>query len=173
MKTLGVLGTGNIGCEMIGLARGFGMKVIAWSFNPSKEKAAELGCEDVDRDTVRKESDAVSLHVNLTDDTRNFVGKKELSLMKPGSLLINTARGPVVDTAALIEALDSGHLAGAGLDVFDTEPLPPDHPILNCVEVVLSPHNADQTPEGMDLLNGGCADNVIAFLEGKPQNVVT
>jgi D-3-phosphoglycerate dehydrogenase len=92
--------------------------------------------------------------------------------MKPGALLINTARGAVVDTSALVQALTSGHLGGAGLDVFDTEPLPVDHPLLSCEHVVLTPHNADQTPEGIDLLNEGCIDNVIQFLKGKPQNVV-
>jgi D-3-phosphoglycerate dehydrogenase len=92
--------------------------------------------------------------------------------MKPGSILVNTARGPVVDTAALIESLESGRLGGAGLDVYDTEPLPAEHPILRCKHVVLTPHNADQTPEGFDILNGGAVENVIAFLEGRPRNVV-
>ena len=93
--------------------------------------------------------------------------------MKPGCLLINTARGAIIDTAALVESLRSGHLGGAGLDVFDTEPLPPDHPLLSCPRVVLTPHVADQTPEGMEILNGGAVDNVIAYLNGKPQNIVT
>ena len=93
--------------------------------------------------------------------------------MKPGSILVNGGRGDLVDTTALVESLDSGHLAGAALDVFDTEPLPADHPILSCQQVVLTPHAADQTPEGMELLNEGAVDNVIAFLEGRPQNVVT
>lgn len=172
-KTLGVIGTGNIGCEMIRLARGFGLNVLAWSFNPSKQKAAELDFEYTDLERVLKESDALSIHVKLTEKTTNFIGAAELSTMKPGSLLVNTARGAVIDTDALVDALNSGHLAGAALDVYETEPLPAEHPILNCAEVVLTPHNADQTPEGMDLLNGGCADNVIAFFEGKPQNVVT
>jgi phosphoglycerate dehydrogenase-like enzyme len=87
--------------------------------------------------------------------------------MKPGALLVNTARGAVVDTAALVEALHSGHLGGAGLDVFDQEPLPPDYPLLGCEQVVLSPHNADQTPEGMELLNSGIVENVIDFFEGR------
>jgi phosphoglycerate dehydrogenase-like enzyme len=93
--------------------------------------------------------------------------------MKPGALLINTARGPVIDTNALVEALRAGRLGGAALDVFDVEPLPADHPLLDCDQVVLTAHNADQTPEGMELLNAGVVDNVIAYLEGKPQNVVT
>lgn len=92
--------------------------------------------------------------------------------MKQGALLVNGGRGELVDTNALVSALNSGHLAGAALDVYDIEPIPPDHPILSCDQVVLMPHMADQTPEGIELLNEGAVDNVIAFLEGKPQNVV-
>jgi D-3-phosphoglycerate dehydrogenase len=92
--------------------------------------------------------------------------------MKPGANPVNTARGPIVDTDALVDTLRAGRLGGAALDVFDTEPLPAGHPLLTCEQVVLTPHNADQTPEGMDLLNAGVVDNVIAFLEGRPQNVV-
>jgi D-3-phosphoglycerate dehydrogenase len=114
----------------------------------------------------------ISIHVKLTDRTRGLIGAREIGLMKPGTLLVNTARGEVVDTAALVAALHSGHLAGAGIDVFDVEPLPPDYPLLACDQVVLTPHNADQTPEGMDILNAGVVDNVIAFLEGNPQNRV-
>jgi D-3-phosphoglycerate dehydrogenase len=102
-----------------------------------------------------------------------MIGRRELQWMKPGSLLVNTARGDLVDTAALVEALQSGHLAGAALDVFDEEPLPADHPILACEQIVLTPHAADQTPEGVEILNGGAVDNVLAFLRGEPQHVVT
>ena len=172
-KTLGVVGTGNIGCEMIRLSRGFGMNVVAWSFHPSEEKAGRLGFDYVERDQLLQASDVVSLHIKLTDDSRLLIGAREFELMKPGSLLVNTARGAVVDRGALIAALNSGHLAGAGLDVFDVEPLPADDPLLECEHLVLTPHCADQTPDGIELLNTGCADNVIAFLEGWPQNVVT
>ena len=172
-KTLGVIGTGNIGSEMIRLSRAFGMNVVAWSFHPSEEKADRLGFQYVELDQLLRQSDAVSLHVKLTDDSRDLIGQRELALMKPGSLLINTARGAVVKSDALVASLQSGQLAGAGLDVFDIEPLPADHPILACEQVVLTPHNADQTPEGIDLLNQGCVENVMAFLNGKPQHVVT
>jgi len=171
-KTLGVVGTGNIGCGMIRLSRGFGMNVVAWSFHPDAAKADRLGFRYVEKDELLKHSDVVSLHVKLTDDSRHLIGANELRRMKPGALLVNTARGAIVDTAALIEALNNGHLAGAGLDVFETEPLPTDDPLLHCEQVVLTPHCADQTPEGIELLNLGCADNVIAFFEGTPQNVV-
>jgi phosphoglycerate dehydrogenase-like enzyme len=92
--------------------------------------------------------------------------------MKRGALLVNTARGAIVDNAALAAALNAGHLGGAGIDVFEVEPIPPDYPLLSCAQVVLTPHNADQMPEGTELLNSGAADNVIAFLEGRPQNRV-
>ncbi len=172
-KTLGVIGTGNIGCEMIALAKGFGMRVIAWSFHPSTEKASRLGFEYADLSVVLRESDAVSLHVKLTDDSSGLIGARELGQMRRGALLVNTARGAVIDTDALIASLDSGYLGGAALDVFDIEPLPADHPLLRCEQVVLTPHAADQTPEGIDLLNSGCVDNVVSFFAGRPQNVVT
>jgi D-3-phosphoglycerate dehydrogenase len=172
-KVLGVLGTGQIGGAMARLARTIGMEVIAWTFNPSSARAAELGVRFVALEDLLRHSDVVSLHVKLTDRSRGLIGAHELALMKPGALLVNTARGAVVDAAALVEALRTGRLGGAAVDVFDTEPPPPDHPLLACEHVVLTAHNADQTPEGMELLNAGVVDNVIAFLSGRPQNVVT
>lgn len=171
-KTLGVVGVGNIGSRVAQLARAIGMHVIAWTFHPSPERAVQLGVEFVGLDDLLRRSDVVTLHVQLTDQTRGLLGRREFGLMKPGAMLVNAGRGGLVDTAALIEALESGHLGGAGLDVFDQEPLPPDHPILRCQQVILTPHNADWTPEGIDFLNEGAVDNVIAFLEGHPQNVV-
>jgi phosphoglycerate dehydrogenase-like enzyme len=170
-KTLGVIGAGPIGARMIALGKAIGMKVIAWTFNPTPERAAQLGVEFVSKDDLLQQSDVVSLHLPLTDQSRKLIGARELGLMKQGALLVNTGRGPLVDEAALVAALESGHLAGAGLDVFEQEPLPGDAAILKCKQVVLSPHNADSTPEGLDFLNLGAVENAIAFLEGKPQNV--
>ena len=172
-KTLGIMGTGAIGAEMARLGRAIGMEVIAWTYNPSPERAAELGVTFKSFEEVLSESDAVSIHVKLTDDSRGLVGSSEIAQMKPGSMLLNGARGPIVDTNALADALNSGHLGGAGIDVFDEEPTPADHPLFSCEHVVLTPHCADMTPEGVDLLNGGAVDNTIAFLEGNPQNLVT
>lgn len=166
-KTLGLLGAGPIAAETAKLARAIGMKTQAWTFHPTAERARELGVEFVEFDELLRTSDAFSLHVKLTAETRGLIGRRELQLMKQGALLVNTARGAVVDAGALVEALDSGHLAGAGLDVFDQEPLPAGHPLLDCRHVVLSPHNADQTPEGMELLNSGIVENVIAYFEGR------
>ena len=172
-KVLGVVGTGAIGAEMTRLAGAIGMEVIAWTFNPSQERAEKLGVRYVELDELLETADVVSLHVALTEDTKNLIGKRELNLMKPGALLLNGARGAVIDTSALVGALNSGHLGGAGIDVFDTEPPPPDYPLFECEQVVLTPHCADMTPEGVDLLNSGVVDNVIAFLEGRPRNQVT
>jgi D-3-phosphoglycerate dehydrogenase len=148
------------------------MHVIAWTFNPTPERAASMGVEFVGLDDLLRRSDVVSLHLPLTDQSRGMIGERELGLMKQGALLVNTGRGALVDDAALLAALDSGHLAGAGLDVFPQEPLPADAPILSRQQVVLTPHNADATPEGLDFLNEGAVENAIAFLEGRPQNVV-
>jgi D-3-phosphoglycerate dehydrogenase len=171
-KTLGLLGAGSIAAETARLGRALGMDVQAWTFHPSDERAARLGVRFVGLDDLLRTSDVVSVHVKLTEQTRGLLGRREFALMRPGALFVNTARGAVVDSAALAEALNSGHLAGAGIDVYEVEPPPPGHPLLACEQIILTPHNADQTPEGMDILNGSVVDNVIAFLEGRPQNRV-
>ena len=170
-KTLGVIGTGNTGSEVARIATALGMRVIAWTFHPSPERAKDLGVEFVELDDLLRESDVVSIQVRLSDDSRGMLGRREFALMKEGAIFVNGGRGELIDTDALIDALKSAHLAGAGLDVFDQEPLPPHHPILDCEQVVLTPHIADQTPEGVESLNEGCVSNVIAFLEGHPNNV--
>lgn len=172
-KTLGLVGTGNIGAQMARLGRAIGMNVIAWTFNPTPQRAQSLGVRFVELDELLTTADVISLHVKLTPDSRHLIGREELAKMKPGTLLVNTARGPVVDTGALIDALNSDHLGGAAIDVFDTEPLPPDHPILSCEQIVLTPHHADHTPEGIEFLNEGAVDNIFAYLDGNPQNIVS
>lgn len=172
-RTLGLIGTGAIGAAVARLARAIGMDVVAWTFHPSAERAATLGVRYVPLDELLRTADVVSIHLRLTAESRGLLGAPELGRMRRGAILVNTARGAIVDTDALVAALESDHLGGAALDVFDTEPLPAGHPLLACRQVVLTPHNADQTPEGMDILNAGVVDNVIAFLEGRPRNVVT
>lgn len=172
-KTLGVIGTGNVGSEVTRLAKLLGMDVIAWTFNPTQEKARHLGIEYVELDDLLCRSDVVSIQVRLSDQSRHMLGRREFGLMKAGALFVNGGRGDLVDTAALVDALDSGHLGGAGIDTYDVEPIPPDHPLLSCDQIVLTPHNADQTPEGVESLNEGAVTNVIAFLEGRPRNVAT
>ncbi|MFN9717129.1 MAG: 2-hydroxyacid dehydrogenase, partial [Planctomycetota bacterium] len=171
-KQLGVVGTGNIGCATIRMARALGMHVVAWSLHPHAEKSAALGFRYVSLEELLTESDVVSLHTRLSEKTRGLIGARELGMMKASAILINTSRGVIVDTAALVDALQSARLFGAGLDVFDQEPLPADHPILKCDQVVLTPHTGDQTQEGLDLLTQGCIDNIKAWLSGTPIHVV-
>ncbi|MFN4261674.1 MAG: NAD(P)-dependent oxidoreductase [Gemmataceae bacterium] len=171
-KTLGLIGAGPIGREMAHLCRVIGMTVKAWTFHPSEERARSLGVSFVSLEELLDGADVVSLHVPLTEQSRGLIGAREFSRMRPGTILINTARGAVVDTPALVAWLRSDPRNAAGLDVFDVEPLPGDHPLLTCQNVVLTPHNADQTPEGMEMLNAGVVDNVLAFLDGQPRNRV-
>jgi phosphoglycerate dehydrogenase-like enzyme len=171
-KTLGILGVGPIGAATARLGSALGMRVQAWTFHPSSARSQQMGIPFVELDELLRTSDVVSIHVKLTDQTRGMIGARELALMKPGSLLINTARGAIVDSAALVSALHAGQLGGAGVDVFEIEPLPADHALLGCEQVVLTPHVADQNPEGMEILNRGAVDNVIAFLQGQPRNRV-
>jgi D-3-phosphoglycerate dehydrogenase len=171
-KTLGVIGAGPIGRRMAQMASGVGMNVIAWTFHPDPARAAQMNAQFVELDELLRRSDVISLHLGLTDQTRGMIGQRELALMKPGALLINTGRGALVDEQAMLDALDSNHLAGVGLDVFPQEPIGADHPVLSRRQIVVTPHNADSTPEGLDFLNQGAVENAIAFLEGRPQNVV-
>ncbi len=171
-KTLGIVGTGHIGSEMARLGKAIGMNVIAWTYHPSTERAKQLGVQYVSFEDLLRMSDVVSLHVKLTDDSLHLIGERELALMKPNAFLINVARGQIVNTDALARALNSGNLGGAAIDVYDQEPPPADHPLLTCEQIILTPHCADMTPEGVDLLNEGAVDNIIAFLQGNPKNVV-
>jgi D-3-phosphoglycerate dehydrogenase len=171
-KTLGLVGAGAIASEMGRLSQAIGMQVQAWSFNPAAARAGWPDIPFVPLDELLRTSDVVSIHVKLTDQSRGLIGARQIGLMRPNALLVNSARAGIVETAALVAALNDGRLGGAGIDVFDTEPVPADHPLLRCDHLVVTPHNADQTPEGMEMLNAGVVDNVIAFLEGKPQNRV-
>jgi D-3-phosphoglycerate dehydrogenase len=168
-KTLGIIGLGAIGRRFARLGEGIGMRVIAWTMHPNPA----LGFELVELDTLLRTADVVSLHLRLSDQTRGFLGARELALMKPGAIFVNTARGPIVDEAALLAALKEHRLGGAGLDVFDTEPLPPGHPVTQLDNVVLSPHSAGITPEALEAGLQLAVENVRLFLAGAPQNVVT
>ncbi|HJP53109.1 MAG TPA: D-2-hydroxyacid dehydrogenase family protein, partial [Rhodospirillales bacterium] len=139
-KTLGVLGLGNLGGKFAKVGLALDMNVIAWSENLTEERCAEVGVNYVEKDALFAESDAISIHLVLSDRTRGLVGKSELALMKPTAYLINTSRGPIVDEAALIEALTNATIAGAGIDVYDVEPLPKDHPIRRLKNAVLTGH---------------------------------
>ncbi len=171
-KTLGIIGTGNVGQRMIQLGKAIGMKVIAWTFNPSNERAAQYGIKFVTFEELMHQSDVLSIHALGTPQSNNLIGKSQLMLMKPTAILINTARGSIVDERALVEALQDGIIIGAGLDVFATEPLPNDHPLRNIECVVLSPHTASMVPEATLAGLAMAVDNVANFLKGQPANVV-
>jgi len=171
-KTLGVIGLGRLGSDVARIGKAFGMDVIAWSQNLTREKTDALGIELVDKASLFRRSDVVTVHLVLSDRTRGIVGERELARMKPTALLINTARGPVVDEHALIHALRHSGLAGAGLDVFGEEPLPPDHPLRRLENVVLTPHLGYVTTENYRLAYGEAVEDIRAFLAGSPVRVI-
>ena len=171
-KTLGVIGLGAIGQQVARIARGIGMKVIAWTRHANILLAQELDIELVQLDDLYRRADVVSLHIRQTPETVSFVGERELNMMKRSAFFINTARGPIVDEAALIDALETERIAGAGLDVFSTEPLPEGSPIAALPNVVLTPHSGGVTKEALEAGLQLAVDNVFDFISGDPQNVV-
>lgn len=171
-KTLGVIGFGSIGRQVASLGRGIGMKVLAWTFHPTPERAME-SVQFVDFDRLLSQSDVISINIRASEKTRGLISRQALEKMKNSSILVNTARASVVDTEAMLEALRTGKLAAAGLDVFDQEPLPPGDPIFSVPNLVLSPHNAGMTPEAIERGNEMVVENAISFLQGRPINLVT
>jgi D-3-phosphoglycerate dehydrogenase len=167
-KTLGIIGLGAVGRQFARLGEGIGMRVIAWTMHPNPA----LGVELVPLDALLGSSDVVSLHLRLSAETRGFIGKRELEKMKPSAILINAARGAIVDESALLEALAAGRIAGAGLDVFEAEPLVNGHPFTRMENVVLTPHSAGVTPEALEAGLELSIENVWNFLAGRPTNVV-
>ena len=166
--TLGLVGLGRLGAAMVGPARAFGMQVIAWSQNLTDERAAEVGVPRVSKGELLSGADFVSIHLVLSDRTRGLIGGPELLAMKPTAALINTSRGPIVDEAALVAALRVGLIAGAGLDVYDQEPLPAGHPLTSLPNVVLLPHLGYVSEPGMRHMYGQVVEDITAFLRGAP-----
>jgi len=172
-KTFGVLGLGRLGQRVTRVAQAFEMQVLAWSQHLDPELARELGAEPVTKEQLFSRSDVVSVHLRLSDRTRGVVGAGELASMRPTAYLVNTSRGPLVDETALLEALRSGAIAGAGLDVFDREPLPPDHPLRRAPRTVLSPHLGYVTDGSYALFYGDAVDDVVAWQAGEPVRAIT
>lgn len=170
-KTLGVVGTGAIGCRVAEIGRAFGMHVLGFDKYPNLKRAEEVGMSYADLKTLLRESDVVTLHVTLTSETEKLLGKKEIAAMKDGAVMINTSQGRVIDQEALVEALRSGKLSYAGLDVFEDEPPAKNNPLFKLGNTVLSPHIGFNTVEAEARCTDICVDNVAKFLEGKPQNV--
>jgi phosphoglycerate dehydrogenase-like enzyme len=171
-KTLGLLGLGRLGSAVARVGLAFGMKAIAWSQNLTAEKAAEQGVERVEKDELFRRADILSVHLVLSDRSRGLVGAREIGLMKPTSILVNTSRGPICDTAALIEALKGGRLAYAGLDVYDQEPLPLNHPLRTAPNVILTPHIGYVTEENYRSSYPQIVENILGYLDGKPIRVI-
>ena len=171
-KTLACLGLGNLGSQVAKVGLAFGMDVIAWSQNLTQERADQVGARLVGKDELFSQADVLSVHLVLSDRTRGLVSQRELSLMKPTAFLINTSRGPNVDEAALITALRERRIAGAGLDVFDVEPLPPGHPYLQLDNILITPHLGYVTLETYERFYGEAVEDIVGFLSGSPPRVV-
>ena len=171
-KTIGLLGLGRLGSAVARVGIAFGMKAIAWSQNLTAEKAAVHGVERVEKDDLFHRSDILSVHLVLGPRSRGLVGAREIGLMKPSAILVNTSRGPICDTEAVIAALKAGRLAYAGFDVYDQEPLPINHPLRTAPNVLLTPHIGYVTEENYRSFYPQIVENVVAFLDGNPARVI-
>jgi D-3-phosphoglycerate dehydrogenase len=171
--TLGVIGLGKLANRVAEVGKAFRMKVVAWSQNITPERAQAAGVEyAASKEDLLRQADIVSIHIPLTPKSRGLIGASELGLMKPSGLLVNTSRGPIVDEAALLTALREGNLAGAGLDVYDVEPLPLDHPLRKLDNVVLTPHLGYASQQNYRAYFAGVVDDIRGFLDGKPVRVL-
>jgi D-3-phosphoglycerate dehydrogenase len=171
-KTLGVVGLGKLGSKVAQVGRAFGMKVIAWSQNLTDDKVREAGATLVSKEDLFRQADFISVHLQLSPRTRGLIGARELGLMKPTAYFINTSRGPIVEEAALLEVLRAGRIAGAGLDVYDIEPLPVDHPLRKLDNAVLTPHLGYVTEDTYRNFYPQMVENIRAWQAGKPLRVI-
>ena len=172
MKVLGILGLGRLGSRMAIVGKAFDMSVIAWSENLTAEKASQVDATLVSKDELFARSDILTIHLKLSHRTSGLVRARELKLMKPSAYLINTARGPIVDEAALIQALKTGAIAGAGIDVFESEPLPPNHPFIDMDNVIMTPHLGYVTKETYQAWYQASVEYIKVFLTGQPTRVM-
>jgi phosphoglycerate dehydrogenase-like enzyme len=170
-KTLGILGLGRIGSRVARIGQAFGMRVLATGFTLTVERAQASGVHMASLEDLLARSDIVSIHLRLSARSEKLIGRRELRLMKPTAYLINTSRGPIVDEAALIEALQQRRIAGAGLDVFEQEPIDPQNPLLRFENVVCTPHLGFVTQEAYEQLVGGAVENILNYLDGNPTHV--
>ncbi|WP_069817052.1 D-2-hydroxyacid dehydrogenase family protein [Streptomyces sp. TP-A0874] len=172
-RTLGIVGMGRLGARVSAIAGAFGMRVLAWSTNLDPDHARGCGAEPVSKQQLFSDSDIVTLHYKLSERSRGIVSRRELAWMKPTAYLVNTSRGPLVDTPELIAALGQGRIAGAGLDVYDTEPLPADHPLRMLPNAVLTPHLGYVTEETYEVFYRQVVENIAAYRAGAPIRVLT
>lgn len=171
--TLGCIGLGRMGAQVAAMGKALGMEVVAWSQNLTPERAAEVGARQLRFEELLATSDFASIHLRLSDRTRGLIGARELALMQPGSYLVNTSRAPIVDTGALLDAVRSGVIAGAAIDVHDDEPLPPDHPIRNEPRILPTPHIGYVTRETYQVFYGQAVEDIVAWQTGTPVRVLT
>jgi D-3-phosphoglycerate dehydrogenase len=169
-KTLGVIGTGGIGCRVAEIAKAFKMEILAYDKYLNLKRAEEIGMKYVDLHALLEESDVVTLHVTLTSETEKLIGKKEIEAMKKGAVIVNTSQGKVIDELAVADALKSGKISFAGLDVFSEEPPSKNSPLFKLENTVLSPHIGFHTVEAARRCTDICIDNIVKFLEDRPQN---
>jgi phosphoglycerate dehydrogenase-like enzyme len=166
-KTLGIIGLGNLGSQVAKIGLAFGMRVLAWSQNLTAEKAGAAGAALVSKEELLRQSDIVSVHLVLSERTRALIGARELALMKPSARLVNTSRGPIVVEAALIAALKAGQIAGAAIDVYDVEPLPPDHPYRNIGNLLATPHIGYVSRDLYERFYRDTVSNILAWLDAR------
>jgi phosphoglycerate dehydrogenase-like enzyme len=171
-RTLGVVGLGNIGRPVAAIGRAFGMEVLAWSQHLSAAAAEAAGAQAVGKDDLFTASDVITVHYKLSERSAGLIGARELGLMKPTAFLVNTSRGPIVDSDALLEVLRSGAVAGAGLDVYDEEPLPGGHPLRSAPRTVLTPHLGYVTDDGYRTFYTDAVEDIAAFTAGRPVRVL-
>ena len=171
-KTIGIVGLGKQGRQVARFANAFGMEVLAWSRSLTQEQAAEHGATRVELDELLGRSDIVTLHVVLNEGTRGLIGAREFALMKESALLVNTARGPIIEEPALIDAIQNGRIAGAALDVYDIEPLPAGHPLRGLRNTLLTPHTGYVTAENLALMYGQAVEDIAAWLDGSAVRVL-
>jgi len=171
-RRLGLIGLGKLGARVARYGTAFGMEVIAWSQNLTPARAAEAGARLVTKEALLESSDIVSIHLVLSERTRGLIGAAELGRIKPGAILVNSSRGPIVDEAALLAALQSGRLAHAALDVYDREPLPADHPLRRLDNVTLSPHLGYVSEDVFEVFYRGALEDIEAWLDGAPIRVM-
>jgi phosphoglycerate dehydrogenase-like enzyme len=171
-KVLGLVGLGKLGGRMAAIGRAFGMEVQAWSQNLTAEKAEAAGARLVDKETLFRTSDWISIHLVLSDRSRGLVGASDLALMKPDAWLVNTSRGPIIDQPALVAALEAGRIGGAALDVYDEEPLPAEHPLRRAPRTVLTPHLGFVTEDAYRIFYRDTVEDVAAWLAGSPVRVM-
>ena len=172
IRSCGVVGLGRLGRQVARIGQAFGMDVIAWSQNLDAGRAAEVGVRAVGKEELFDTADVVTVHLQLSPRTQGLIGRDDLARMKPTAILVNTSRGPIIDEQALVDTLRRGAIAGAGLDVFDQEPLPPDHPLRELRRVVRTPHLGYVTRKTYEVFYREAVEDVAAFLAGHPVRVL-